>query len=246
MSEFTTTTENVIRLNTQNTPYYLAEAINTLRGNIQLSGFKLKVIAVVSSNPNEGKSTVSLQLANSIASLKKKTLYIDCDIRNSKIKTTHKIRRKTLGLSEFLSGNATFDNILYKVENEPYLDIIFAGAVSPNPSELFSNDVFSKLLDYVRDKYDQIILDTAPINSVIDGILVTKLCDGTVLVVESGKTERSDALRAKNKLQYAGAKVLGVVLNKADKEQISKKYGYGYGYGYGNTKNKAATKSKKR
>ena len=71
MSEFTTTPENVIRLTTQNIPYYLAEAVNTLRGNIQLSGFKLKVIAVVSSNPNEGKSTVSLQLANSIASLKK-------------------------------------------------------------------------------------------------------------------------------------------------------------------------------
>lgn len=226
--------QNIVRIDVKQVPYQIMEAVNVLRGNIQLSGYKLKVIAVTSANSNEGKSTISFQLAKSLAMLDKRTLYIDCDIRNSMFKLRCNIVLKTQGLSEFLAGNIGMRDIVYKIENEPYLDVIFAGAKAPNPSELLSAEIFGQMLNYAREHYDYVIVDTPPVNAVIDGVLAAKCCDGTVLVVESKATERAQAVRAQRKLEYAGVKVLGAVLNKARKGQS--KYSYGYGYGYGKKK----------
>ena len=220
---------NSIFIDMQEIPYQILEAINVLRGNIQLSGYKLKVIAVTSASIHEGKSTISFQLARSLAILQKTTLYIDCDIRNSMFKTRYNVVEATQGLSEFLAGNVGIHDIIYKIENEPYLDIIFAGAVAPNPSELLSSEIFEQMIKLAKKQYDYLIIDTPPVNAVIDGVLVAKHCDGTVLVVESEVTERAQAIRAQRKLEYAGVKILGAVLNKAGKGQ--KRYDYGYSYG---------------
>ena len=120
--------------------------------------------------------------------------------------------------------------------NDPWLDLIFTGAVAPNPSELISGSLFSQLISQLRDYYDYVIVDTPPVNAVVDGLLVAKQCDGTILVVESGVTERGSAMHAKRQLEFAGVKVIGVVLNKVGTKKSG--YGYGYGYGYGEKKKK--------
>ena len=216
------------------------EAINVLRGNIQLSGYKLKVVAVTSSQENEGKSSMSFELARSLASLEKKVAFLDCDIRTSVTRSRYKVTDKVRGLSEYLVGEAPIRDIVYKTQ-DPWLDLIFTGAVAPNPSELISNELFNQLISQLRDYYDYVIIDTPPINAVVDGVIACKQCDGTLLVVSAGTTERGSVIHAKRQLEFAGVKVLGVILNKIG----GKKGGYGYGYGYGKSgkeKDKGADK----
>lgn len=233
------------------------EAINVLRGNIQLSGYDMKVVAVTSAVANEGKSAVAFRLAKSMAALKKRTIYVDCDIRNSVTKKRYHIFEKTVGLSEYLCGNIGIYDMIYRTD-DPWMHIIFTGAAAPNPSELISGAMFSELIAQLRKHYDYVVVDTAPVNLVIDGALAAKQCDGTVLVVESGVTERAQAMRAKQQLEYAGARILGVVLNKIGTKKsgygyqygygYGKKYGYGYGkkYGYGYGEQNDSSKRKKR
>ena len=213
-------------------PFQAREAINVLRGNIQLSGFDLKVIAVTSSLANEGKSTIAFRLAKSFSALKKRTLYLDCDIRNSSTMARYGIQEEVKGLSEFLCGEAVMNEIVYRTDDR-YMDMVFTGAVAPNPSELVSSKLFTLLLEEMRKRYDYIIVDTPPVNPVIDGALIAKKCDGAVLVIESGVTERAQALHAKRQLEYGGIKLLGAVLNRVGAEKKGYSYGYGYGYGYG-------------
>lgn len=208
--------------------FHTKEAINILRGNIQMAGYNVKVIAFTSARAHEGKSSLSFRLAKSLAGLHKKVLYLDCDIRNSKTKKRYHIVEKTEGLSEYLCGQWSPEEIIYPTD-DPYFDIIFSGKYAPNPSELISGELFSTLIETLREQYDYVILDTPPANLVIDGVLAAKCCDATILVGESGFTDRRDAMHLKNLLENAGIKIMGVVLNKM---VLSKKY-YGYGkYGY--------------
>ena len=213
-------------------PFQAREAINVLRGNIQLSGANLKVIAITSAVAHEGKSSIAFRLTKSLAGLKKRALYLDCDIRNSVTMSRYGMHDQVQGLTEYLCGTAAMNDIVYRTQDK-YMDVILTGAVAPNPSELVSGKLFTLLLDEMRKRYDYIIVDTPPINPVIDGTLIAKRCDGTVLVVESGLTDRVQAMRAKRQLEYAGIKILGAVLNKIGAAKKGYGYGSGYGYGYG-------------
>ena len=209
------------------------EAINTLRGNIQMAGYDVKVVAVTSARAHEGKSSMAFRLAKSLAALNKKTFYLDCDIRNSKTKRRYHIVEKTTGLSEYLCGRESIQDIIYRTDDD-YFSIIFSGAFAPNPSELISGALFSELLIKLKEMYDYVVVDTPPINVVIDAAIIAKHCDSTIIVVESGNTDRRDALHAKEQLEYSGAKILGVVLNKIPRNgRRYGKYGYGRRYGYG-------------
>lgn len=225
----------IIRPNAQELPFRVNEALNMLRGNIQMSGYNLKVIAITSALAHEGKSSIAFRLACSMAGLNKRVLYLDCDIRNSRTASRYKIAGKRMGLSEYLCGKTPKESIIFHTE-DPWLDMIFTGAKAPNPSELVSGRLFRELMAYVRQTYDYVIADTPPLNAVIDGLLIAKQCDGAILVIESGFTERAQAEKAREQLQYANIKILGAVLNKADVN----KHRYGYGYGYGNSEDKEA------
>jgi capsular exopolysaccharide synthesis family protein len=209
-------------------PFRVNEALNVLRGNIQLSGNNIKAIAITSALAHEGKSSIAFRLAKNMAGLEKRILYMDCDIRNSTTMKRYEITGKKEGLSEYLCGRTAKEKIIYHTDDK-YMDILFTGAIAPNPSELVSGPLFTELMTFVKSIYDYIIVDTPPLNVVIDGLLIAKQCDGAVLVVESGLTERAQAEKAKQQLTYAGVKILGAVLNKAD--AAGKRYGYGYGYG---------------
>ena len=212
-------------------PFAVNEAINVLRGNVQLSGNNIKAVAVTSSLAHEGKSSMAFRLAKSMASLEKRVLYLDGDIRNSTTQIRYGIMGDKVGLSEYLCGEVSKEKIIYHTDDQ-WLDMIFTGAKAPNPSALVSGPLFQDLMQFLKSIYDYVIVDTPPLNIVIDGLLIAKQCDGTVLVVESGITERAQAEKARRQMEYAGINILGAVVNKVRMNE--RRYGYGYGYGYGN------------
>ena len=211
-------------------PFAVNEAINVLRGNVQLSGNNIRAVAVTSSLAHEGKSSMAFRLAKSMASLEKRVLYLDGDIRNSTTQIRYEIMGDKVGLSEYLCGEASKEKIIYHTDDQ-WLDMIFTGAKAPNPSALVSGPLFQELMQFLKSIYDYVIVDTPPLNVVIDGLLIAKQCDGTVLVVESGITERAQAEKARRQMEYAGINILGAVVNKVRMNE--RRYGYGYGYGYG-------------
>lgn len=159
-------------------PYAAQEAVNILRGNLQLSGKGIQAIAVTSASKEEGKSSVAIQLTKSFAALNKAVVYVDCDIRKSKTLRRYQINEQVVGLTEYLSGNCRLENIVYRTDN-PNMDMVFTGAAAPNPSELLSDMMFEQFLEILKANYDYVIVDTPPINAVIDGAIVAKSCDAS-------------------------------------------------------------------
>lgn len=191
-------------------PYAAQEAVNILRGNIQLSGNHLQVIAITSASKEEGKSSVAIQLAKSFAALNRTTVYVDCDIRKSKTLRRYQINEQVVGLTEYLCGSCRIDDIVYRTDNQN-MDMIFTGAAAPNPSELLSDPMFEQFLEVLKANYEYVIVDTPPINAVIDGAIVAKRCDGTVMVLEQSMTERAEAIRMKRQLTYAGVGSMSIL-----------------------------------
>ena len=211
------------------------EHYNALRTNIQLSGDNLKVLAVSSVKPGEGKSTTSTNIAWAFARAGYKTLLVDADIRNSVMSGVFKSREKITGLTDFLSGTTDLSNGLCDTNIEN-LFVIQAGPVSPNPTALLQSENFHTMIDTLRKYFDYVIVDTAPIGMVIDAAIITQKCDASILVTAAGETKRRDVLKAKEQLEQTGTLFLGVVLNKFNTEV--EKYGAYGGYGaygsYGN------------
>ncbi|HEX1878591.1 TPA: polysaccharide biosynthesis tyrosine autokinase CpsD [Streptococcus pneumoniae] len=207
------------------------EYYNALCTNIQLSGDKLKVISVTSVNPEEGKTTTSVNIARSFARAGYKTLLIDGDTRNSVMSGFFKSREKITGLTEFLSGTADLSHGLCDTNIEN-LFVVQSGTVSPNPTALLQSKNFNDMIETLRKYFDYIIVDTAPIGIVIDAAIITQKCDASILVTATGEVNKRDVQKAKQQLEQTGKLFLGVVLNKLD---ISvDKYGvYGFYRNYG-------------
>lgn len=226
--------QNVIIRTTEQLDFRTKEAYKTLRTNLSFAGKDIKVISLTSCTPSEGKSSVSFQLCMSLAESGKKTVLVDADMRKSVLRGRYKASREKYGLSHYLSGQAEFDDVCCRTNIEN-LDIIFAGPVPPNPSELLGSDFFQKLLELLRWKYDYVIVDTPPLGSVVDGAVASAYCDGAVIVVESGAVSHKFVKSVKEQLDRVGCRVLGCVLNKVNLKRSSyykKYYGYYSGYGY--------------
>ena len=211
------------------------EAFKTLRTNIDFSGDDVKVICITSCTPNEGKSSISFELAKSYAQMGRRTLLIDADLRKSVMRKRHKRGKVRLGLTNCLIGGACFDDALCSTD-VANLFMIFCGPVPPNPSELLGNSRFRKIVEDARIEYDMVIIDTPPLGSVIDTAVVAKCCDGAVMVIESGAISRRFARKVKEQLVVTDCRILGVVLNKIDmdgKGYYGKYYGRYYGKYYG-------------
>ena len=208
------------------------ESYKTLRTNLEFSGKDRRVISITSSTPNEGKTSVSFQLAMSIAEGGKKVILVDADLRKSVLKGRYKSNAARYGLSHYLSGQASISDIFCKT-NIPNFYVIFSGPVPPNPSELLGNDAFRILLEYLRNEYDYVIVDTPPLGSVIDGAVAARYCDGTLIVIESGAISYKFAQKVTEQLEKVDCRILGVILNKVN---MSGKgyYGAYYGKYYGN------------
>lgn len=209
--------------------YYYREAMKTLRTNILYSGKDVKVILVTSYFPDEGKSDIALQLTRDLGSMGKQVLLFDADIRKSALVRRYSVNQEIKGLSQYLSGQAKKEEILYETNYEN-MHIVFAGPAAPNPAELLEQKLLTDLLTEFREKYDYIIVDTPPIGTVIDAAIVAKECDGAVLVIESDRVRYRDAQKIQEQLKKTGCRILGAVLNKVDvkKDRYYRNHYYSY------------------
>ena len=204
------------------------EYYNALRTTIQLSGNNLKVIAVTSVEPSEGKSTTATNVAWAFAHAGYKTLLIDADIRNSVMPGIFKSREKITGLTDYLAGTQDLSHGLCET-NVENLFVIQSGAVSPNPTALLQSENFGVMIETLRKYFDYIIVDTAPIGVVIDAAIIVQKCDASILVVEAGVAKRREVQKAKSQLEHTGTPFLGAILNKFDVQR--EKYGSYGSYG---------------
>lgn len=219
-----------LRFNQLNEEYRIKEAFKTLRTNIEFCGNDVKVVAVTSCTPNEGKSSISMKLARAFAEAGNKTILIDADMRKSVLVGRYRTKQVKRGLTHCLAGRATADDVICET-NIDNLYVIFAGPVPPNPSELLGSEGFDGLVSTLRKDFDYVIIDTPPLGSVIDAAVAARFCDGAVMVIESNAISYKFAQGVKDQLEKTGAKILGVILNKVDLN--TKKYYGHYGRYYG-------------
>lgn len=203
--------------------YLSNESYKSIRTNMQFCGSDVRMICFTSCLPNEGKSNVSFNLAVSIAEIGKKVIFVDADLRRSIIIGRYKPDQSVIGLSHFLSGQNTYEEILYQTNIEN-LDMIFTGSIPPNPSELLGSDLFIKLIMMLREKYDYVIIDTPPLGSVIDSAIVAEQCDGVVLVIEAKVISYKLAQKVIGQLKRGNCRILGAVLNKVQFEKNRNRY----------------------
>lgn len=234
-----------IRIKYQKLMYPVEEAYKSLRTNLFFCGREKKVIAITSCTPNEGKSTISLNLAMSLAEAKKKVILIDADLRNSTLMGKIHMLTEKDGLAYYLSGMTSYDELICTTDHEG-LDMILTGGFPPNPAELLGESSFKTLLEKLRQKYDYVIVDTPPIGNVIDSAIIAEACDGLVMVVEANAISYRFAQRVKEQLEKTSCPILGVILNKVDpEEQGYGKYGAYGKYGQYGRYGKAAEAAEK-
>ena len=211
------------------------EAFKMLRTNVEFGGEDMKVISVTSSMPGEGKSTIAYQLALSFAAKGRKTLLVDADLRKSILQRVSASGNVKQGLSDYLVGKAKLMDVLAGTD-EPNFFIMFSGHIPPNPSELLGSARFEAMLESAKKAFDIVIIDTPPVGSVIDGVVVSSRTDGIVLVVKQSMISYKLVQRVKEQLQTAGGKIIGVALNGVDSRgggYYGKYYGRYYGRYYG-------------
>ena len=212
----------------------MAEAFRILitNMNFMLPKKKGKVVFVTSTVKGEGKTFVSVNLALTLASPSKKTIIIGSDIRNPQLQRYNTARKGLIGLTEYLNDeNVKLEEIVHPSSFNKNLDVIYSGSIPPNPTDLLSNGKYEVLIETLKEKYDYIILDTAPLMLVTDSFLISEVADITLYVTRSKYTEKS-LIDFANKVMDAGKiKNVAFVLNDVDKDYFG--YGNKYGYGYG-------------
>ncbi|MEN3769012.1 CpsD/CapB family tyrosine-protein kinase [Priestia megaterium] len=204
----------------------IAEQFRTVRTSIQFSSVDtdLHSVVVTSPNPGEGKSTIAANLAVVFAQQGKRVLLIDSDLRKPTVHYTFHIENH-IGLTNILTRQATLEKAV-KTTTQENLWVLTSGPIPPNPSELLGSKGMNALLEKAKDEFDLIILDSPPVLAVTDAQVLSNLTDGTVLVISSENTRIDSAKKAKELLETAKAKILGVVHNNK-KEQDHSYYYYG-------------------
>ena len=215
----------------------LAESFRALRSNIQFlfkKGSKCKTIIVTSSVSGEGKTLCSVNMASVFAMSDKKAVLIGMDLRKPKLHEDIHITNE-IGLVNYLIGQKEISEVIQKTQ-VPNLDVITAGPIPPNPSELLISDQTSRLMEQLKEKYDYIIIDTPPVGLVADAIELFKYSDAIIYVIRQNYTQRGMPKMIDDKYKNGEVKNISYVLNDfsiKDSYGYGYAYGYGYGYGYG-------------
>ena len=213
----------------------MAEAFRILITNMNFmipKKEKGKVVFVTSTIKGEGKTFVSVNLALTLANPNRKVIIIGSDIRNPQLQRYDKNSRVYMGLTEFLyDEKVTLDKVIHQSNMNPHLDVIYSGAIPPNPTELLTNGRYQVLLETLKPLYDYIIVDTAPLMLVTDTFLFADLADTTLYVTRSNYTEEKLIDFANKNIKANKIKNVGFVLNDVSKSNLG--YGNKYGYGYG-------------
>lgn len=212
-------------------PFDVAESVNQLRVNLGFCGKEIKTIMITSSTPDEGKSFVSMNLWNQMANMGVKTLIMDCDLRNSELRTRYGVgvQGKLHGIAHYLAGQVEFDDIIYETNIPGGYMIPVANHIA-NPSILLEGERFVQLIKHCREKFDYVLVDTPPLMNVADSMNIATHCDGTVLVVRSGVTSRRLVENSIQMLHKTSTPLLGTVLNRVDTSRKTYQYYYKRNY----------------
>ena len=213
----------------------MAETFRAIRTNLQfmLDSPDKKVVLFTSTTSGEGKTFVASNLAMSFALLGKKVLLMGLDIRKPRLADIFGLKDHTRGITSFLIGDKNdkellFDQIINSKQSEN-LDLLPAGIIPPNPAELLSKENLDKAIEFLKEKYDYIILDTAPLGLVTDTLIIARVADACLYVTRADYTTKND-IQFLNSIHEEGKlKNMAVILNGVD----MKKHKYGYYYGYG-------------
>ncbi len=227
-------------------PFAVVEAYKTIRTNLTylLASSETKVFGITSPEAGEGKSTTSVNMAIAFSQLGDKVLLIDADMRRSSIHKKLKIENNA-GLSNVLAGFNKYNEVITHISDT--FDVITAGQVPPNPSELLGSARFKELVETVGKEYSYVIIDTPPVDVVTDALVIAPQTAGLVFVVKDQVTPTDSIARAIEAAKFAGINILGAIMNAANPKSSSgyrrygyrkyayyRKYGYSrYGYGYG-------------
>lgn len=210
----------------------VSENIKSLRTNLQFTAVDkdLKTILVTSTNAGEGKSFVASNLAVSFAQADKRVLLVDCDLRKGRL---HKIFNvpNMAGLSNLLTDDLFYTARYIQPTNVKNLSLITCGTYPPNPSELLSSLKNKTLIAKLRNDFDIVIFDGAPVNGLSDSVILSSLVDETLIVTRDAATARAELQNTKESLEKVKAKVAGVVMNAISRRPSRYYYNYYYGYG---------------
>ena len=219
----------------ENSNDLMAETFRSIRTNLQfiLDSPEKKVIQFTSSTAGEGKTFVSSNLAMSMALLGKKVILIGLDIRKPRLAEMFNLTDRKKGITLFLSGDSNDKELLFNQiipsRFNTNLDILPAGIIPPNPAELLSRKNLDKAIEYLKEIYDYIILDTAPVGLVTDTLIIARVTDATVYICRADYTPKSNIELVNSLYREEKLKNMSIVLNGID--MTKRKYGYYYGYG---------------
>lgn len=212
----------------------ISETFRTLRTNLQFINHKedIKTILITSTMPQEGKSFISANLAVTFAKADKKVLIIDADMRKGRQYSIFNILPKK-GLSNYLldfsekNGDIEYKDYIQKTEIEG-IEVITAGSIPPNPSELLVSETMINWLETLKENYDIIILDGPPVELVTDSIILTRIVDRTVIAVACNETKKDNLHKVITSIKDVGGEIAGIVVNKAKVSAKTYKNSYYY------------------
>lgn len=204
----------------------ISEQFRTLRANIKfaMKGEEMGTLLFTSASVGEGKSTVAANVAISFAQEGKKVLLVDADLRKPTVHYTFNTLISP-GLTNRLMSQWKFENI-FKNSGIVGLNIITCGPIPSNPAELLGSNSMDIFIEEMKSKYDIVIFDAPPVLSVADAQILSNKCDGTILVISSGATDKRNVVKAKEALQASNAKIIGTILNNFPLEKGHYYYQY--------------------
>ncbi|RNF39507.1 CpsD/CapB family tyrosine-protein kinase [Planococcus salinus] len=202
---------NLIAFTTPNS--LVSEQFRTLRTNINFSSpdQKIQTIVITSAAPSEGKSTAAANLSIVFAQEGKKVLLVDADMRKPTMHHTFNVGN-VQGLSRVLTRQSNLETAI-RATKVVGLDLLTCGSLPPNPAELLGSKSMDTLIEQMKKAYDIVIFDAPPMLAVTDAQLLANKCDGAILIVNSGKTDKKEVVKAKETIVKSNCRLIGAVLN---------------------------------
>lgn len=200
----------------------MKDVYRRIRTNIEFTGIDNKVICLTSCAANDGKTSVSFNLAKSFAENGNRVLFIDTDMRNSTLSSRLEFPKNLCGLSHYLAGKNVGSEIIYATSIKN-LYLIPTGRFPKNPTELLAKESFETLIRGMKQTFDYVIIDTPPLGMVVDAAVIAKSADASVLVISPDVVSRKSAQIVKEQLENANQNFLGVIMNKLDAGSKRKK-----------------------
>ena len=211
--------------------YAGTEALNTICANLSFAGRNLRKLIITSCEAGNGKSYLTMQIAQNMAQRGKKVVVVDGDLRRSVLIKKYGIATddKWVGLAHYLADYNKIEEVVYQTDIEG-LYFVPIGQHVANPIPLLNTTEFAQMLDALAGEFDMVLVDAPPVGLVVDAAEIAQLCDGCILVLEYEKTRRRFVKTAKSQIEQSGCPIIGCILNKVSFETLSSKKYYNQGY----------------